>query len=77
MRLEAALGMHIDELILTAEIHVGDYSSIFLVDGDKKLALSSQNNQEYGNGTAEPKPQAYAPQNNDKKETLWSKLFKK
>ena len=77
MRLEAALGMHIDELILTTEIPVGDYSSIFLVDGDKKLALSSQNNQEYGNGTAEPKPQAYAPQNNDKKETLWSKLFKK
>ena len=25
MRLEAALGMHIDELILTTEIPVGDY----------------------------------------------------
>ena len=77
MRLEAAQGMHIDELLLTTEIPVGDYSSIFLVDGDKKLALSSQNNQEYGSGTAEPKPQASAPKNNDKKETLWSKLFKK
>lgn len=65
---------HIDEMCLAVEIPNGDYPGIFLIDGDKTLALSKQMSQQ-DKSAQKSEPLDTAPSQTSKK-GFWSKLFK-
>ncbi len=68
----AEANTHIDELCLAVEIPAGEYSGIFLVDGDKVLASLDEKQADSSTEKPENKDEKVG-----KKTGFWSKLFKK